>query len=65
MMSFWVTLRLRSHEATLELKQEYNLQLKLKDRAGISGFRDLSLEPESGKFKFNKNINVQNTAINF
>ena len=49
------TLWLRQHEATLELKQDFKLQLTLKAKAGAWAMRNLSLKPEAGKFELNRN----------
>ena len=44
---------LRKHDASLNLKKEFTLKLNLKDKKGNWAKRELSLEPNEGRFVFN------------
>ena len=60
---------LREHQASLNLDKVATLSLRLKDRKGKWGKRQLSLEPEKGTFLLNEvendNYAVYNTKILF
>ena len=56
------TMWLREHQASLNLDKVATLNLKLKDRKGKWGKRQLSLEPEKGTFLLN-DVKNDNYAV--
>ena len=47
---------LRQHDASLNLQKECKLKLNLMDKKGKWAMRNLSLEPDEGRFEFNNNM---------